>query len=159
MKKITQNRIDAFKQHLSNEEKSVATIEKYIRDIRAFGLWLGTRGVDKQAVLEYKSYLAENYKPTSVNSVLSSINSFFAYNEWYDCKVKSLKIQKQIFSNTEKELTKAEYQRLLSAARSKNNERLYLVMQTICSSGIRVSELQSITVTAVNTGVANINCK
>ncbi len=159
MKKITQNRIDAFKQHLVNEEKSAATIEKYLRDIRVFRTWLGERDADKQTVLEYKAYLIESYTPASVNSVLSSLNSFFAYNEWHDCKVKSMKIQKQIFSNTEKELTKAEYQRLLSAARSKNNERLYLVMQTICSSGIRVSELQSITVTAVNTGVANINCK
>ncbi len=159
MKKITQKRIDAFKQHLVNEEKSAATIEKYIRDIYAFLLWLGVRGVDKQTVLEYKAYIVENYKPASVNSVLSSLNSFFSYNEWYDCRVKSLKIQKQIFASTEKELTKAEYQRLLSAAMSKNNERLYFLMQTICSSGIRVSELRFVTVEAVKTGVTNINCK
>ncbi len=159
MKNITQKLIEEFKKFLISEEKSDATVEKYIRDICAFLEWLCGRNVDKTAVLEYKAYLMDNYKPASVNSVLSSLNSFFAYNEWYDCKVKSLKIQKQIFASKEKELTKAEYQRLLDAAKSKKNERLYLLMQTICSTGIRVSELRFITVAAVNTGVANINCK
>ncbi|MBE6682497.1 MAG: integrase, partial [Ruminococcaceae bacterium] len=145
--------------YLFDEEKSEATLEKYIRDIRAFLLWLCGRGVNKQTVLEYKAYLTQNYKPASVNSVLSSLNSFFTYNEWYDCKVRSLKIQKQIFASKEKELTKAEYERLLDVAKSKKNERLFLLMQTICSTGIRVSELRFVTVTAVNSGIANINCK
>ena len=159
MKKITEKLIKNFRNYLINEEKSDATLEKYIRDICAFLSWLCGKGVDKQIVLEYKAYLVENYKPASVNSVISSLNSFFTYNEWYDCKVKSLKIQKQIFASKEKELTKAEYERLLDAAKSKKNERLYLLMQTICSTGIRVSELRFVTVAAVNTGVANINCK
>lgn len=159
MKKITEKLIKNFRNYLINEEKSDATLEKYIRDICAFLTWLCGRGVEKQTVLEYKAYLIENYKPASVNSVLSSLNSFFAYNEWYDCKVKSLKIQKQIFTSKDKELTKGEYERLLDAAKSKKNERLYLLMQTICSTGIRVSELRFVTVAAVNTGVANINCK
>jgi len=159
MKKITKKLINNFRNHLIIEEKSDATLEKYIRDICAFLTWLCGRGVNKQTVLEYKAYLVENYKPASVNSVLSSLNSFFTYNEWYDCKVKSLKIQKQIFASKEKELTKSEYERLLDAAKSKKNERLYLLMQTICSTGIRVSELRFVTVDAVNDGVANINCK
>lgn len=159
MKKITEKLIKNFRNYLINEEKSDATLEKYIRDIGAFLAWLCGRGVDKQTVLEYKAYLVENYMPASVNSVLSSLNSFFTYNEWYDCKVKSLKIQKQIFASKDKELTKAEYERLLDAAKSKKNERLYLLMQTICSTGIRVSELRFVTVAAVNTGVASINCK
>jgi len=159
MKKITEKLIKNFRNYLINEEKSDATLEKYIRDIGAFLAWLCGRGVDKQTVIEYKAYLVENYKPASVNSVLSSLNSFFIYNEWYDCKVKSLKIQKQIFASKDKELTKAEYERLLDAAKSKKNERLYLLMQTICSTGIRVSELRFVTVAAVNTGVASINCK
>ena len=159
MKKITEKHIKNFRNYLINEEKSDATLEKYIRDICAFLAWLCGRGVNKKTVLEYKAYLVENYKPASVNSVLSSLNSFFTYNEWYDCKVKSLKIQKQIFASKDKELTKAEYERLLDAAKTKKNERLYLLMQTICSTGIRVSELRFITVAAVNTGVANINCK
>jgi len=159
MKQITQRLIEVFKRFLISEEKSTATVDKYIHDICVFSEWLNRKSVDKLAVLEYKAYLVENYKPASVNSVLSSLNSFFTYNEWYDCKVKSLKIQKQIFATKEKELTKAEYERLLDAARSKKNERLYLLMQTICSTGIRVSELRFVTVSAVNTGVANINCK
>ncbi len=159
MKKISEKLIKNFRNYLINEEKSAATLEKYIRDIGAFLEWLGMRGVDKATVLEYKAYLTRNYKPASVNSVLSSLNSFFTYNEWYDCKVKSLKIQKQIFASKDKELTKAEYERLLDAAKSKKNERLYLLMQTICSTGIRVSELRFVTVSAVNTGVSNINCK
>lgn len=159
MKKITEECIKDFRNYLINEEKSNATLEKYIRDINSFRLWLCKRNVDKQTVLQYKAYLTQNYKPASVNSVLSSLNGFFAFNEWYDCKVKSLKIQKQIFASTDKELTKAEYERLLDAAKSKKNERLYLLMQTICSTGIRVSELRFITVAAVNTGVADINCK
>ena len=159
MKNITQKLIEELKEFLISEEKSEATVEKYIRDICAFFERLCGRNVDKTAVLEYKAYLVENYKPASVNSVLSSLNSFFTYNEWYDCKVKSLKIQKQIFASKEKELTKAEYERLLDVAKSKKNERLYLLMQTICSTGIRVSELRFVTVAAVNAGVANINCK
>ena len=145
--------------YLINEEKSGATLEKYIRDIYAFLSWLCGRGVDKRTVLEYKAYLVENYKPASVNSVISSLNSFFSYNEWYDCKVKSLKVQKQIFASKEKELSKAEYERLLDAARSKKDERLYLLMQTICSTGIRVSEVRYITVEAAKQGRAEIALK
>ena len=104
MKNITQKLIEEFKKLLISEEKSDATVDKYIRDICAFSEWLCGKNVDKTAVLEYKAYLVENYKPASVNSVLSSLNSFFTYNEWYDCKVKSLKIQKQIFASKEKEL-------------------------------------------------------
>ena len=159
MKKITDKLIKKYKDYLFNEEKSEATLEKYIRDIYAFSLWLKGKCVDKQVVLEYKAYLVDNYKPASVNSVLSSLNCYFSFYEWYDCKVKSLKIQKQIFASKEKELTKVEYEKLLDAAKSKKNERLYLLMQTLCSTGIRVSELRFITVSAVNTGIANINCK
>ena len=159
MKFITKESIENFKIHLIEEEKSFLTFEKYVRDIYAFFEWLHGRCVEKTVVLEYKGYLVENYKPSSVNSVLSALNTFFTYNRWCDCKVKALKIQKRIFSSKDKELTKSEYQRLLNAAMSKKNERLYLLMQTICSTGIRVSELRFITVSAVKTRVANINCK
>ena len=159
MKHITQELIEKFKNHLVNEEKSEATLEKYIRDISAFLAWLCGQAVNKTVVLAYKNFLTENYKPASVNSMLSSINAFFTYNEWCDCRVKSLKIQKQVFASKDKELTKEEYDKLLDAARSKKNERLYLLMQTICSTGIRVSELKFITVAAVSSGVAEIRCK
>ena len=159
MRIIKEFSITSFKEYLLNEEKSGATIEKYIRDINAFLLWLSGKAIDKSVVLEYKDFLMSKYAPTSVNSVLSSLNSFFTFNQWYELRVKAIKIQKQIFVSKEKELTKAEYERLLCAAKHKRNRRLYYLMQTICSTGIRVSELRFITVEAVKTGTASINCK
>lgn len=159
MKKITNELIENFKIDLKEEEKAQATIEKYIRDIIAFMKWLSGRTVEKQAVLEYKQKLIEKYAPASVNSVLSSLNRFFAFAQWFNCKVKSIKIQKQVFAKQERELTKKEYNRLLAAASHKNNRRLYLLMQTICSTGIRVSELKFITVDAVKDRKAIINLK
>ena len=159
MKIITNELIQKFKMHLINEEKASATLEKYIRDVVAFMTWLGSRTIEKVIVVEYKQNLIENYAPASANSMLSSINSFFEYMEWYDCKVKTFKIQKQIFANKDKELSKAEYERLLMAAKSKQNKKLYMLMQTICSTGIRVSELRYISTDAVRKGEAVINCK
>ncbi len=159
MKKITKQSINEFKTYLSDEEKSSATLEKYIRDILAFSVWLGDREINKSMVLEYKARLMKEYAPTSVNSILSSLNSFFVYKEWTDCRVKTLKIQKQLFTPKSKELTKAEYKKLLHQALAENNKRLYMIMQTICSTGIRVSELRHITVESVRSGLATINCK
>ena len=159
MRKITNELIENFKIDLIEEEKAQATIEKYIRDILAFVEWLSGRTVEKQVVLEYKQKLIAKYAPASVNSVLSSLNRFFAFAQWFNCKVKSIKIQKQVFAKQERELTKAEYDRLLAAALHKDNKRLYLLMQTICSTGIRVSELKFITVEAVKAQKAIINLK
>lgn len=157
MNEITNDTIQDYKNHLINEEKSRATVDKYIRDIDAFRNWANGRDVDKISVLEYKEYLISAYAPRSVNSILSSLNSLFDYLGWHDCKVKTLKIQNQIFIDADKELTKQEYMRLLKAAKS--NKRLYYLMQTICSTGIRVSELKYITVEAVRAGQATIRCK
>ena len=159
MKRITNELIQKFKTHLINEEKSSATLEKYIRDVTTFMQWLDDRMVEKVIVVEYKQNLIENYAPASANSMLSSINSFFEYMEWFDCKVKTFKIQKQIFANKDKELSKAEYERLLVAAKKKQNKKLYMLMQTICSTGTRVSELRYISTDAVRKGEAVINCK
>ena len=159
MKKITEKIIAKFKEYLICEEKSQATVDKYIRDVIFFMNWLKGESVSKAMVLKYKQELTEKYAPASVNAALSSLNSFFIYNEWYDCKVKALKIQRQIFAERSKELTKSEYERLLTAAKQKKNERLYYLMQTICSSGIRVSELSAITIEAIKNRKANINCK
>ncbi len=156
---ITQDLLEKFENYLIDEEKSSATKKKYMRDIRAFCKWCAGCELDKRKVLAYKEYLVNHFAPASANSVLSSLNSFFEFNQWYELKVKMLKIQKQIFAQKDKELTKAEYERLLSAAKAKSNERLYLLMQTICSSGIRVSELQHITVEAIKLKKATINCK
>jgi len=157
MRTISAEQIEVYQNYLIEEEKSSATISKYLYDIRSFGDWLSTSELDKSVVLSYKAYLLERYSASSVNSIISSLNSFFAYLGWFDLKVKTVKIQRQIFASNEKELTKAEYERLLNAA--KNNKRLYLLMQTICSTGIRVSELRHITVEAVVQKQAEINCK
>ena len=151
--------ISDFRKYLIQEEKSINTIEKYVRDITAFAAWLDGREVCKECTLMYKNELMERYAPGSVNSVISSLNSFFDYMEWYDVRIKALKIQRRIFASKDKELTKAEYERLLTAAKSKKNQRLYYLMQTICSTGIRISELRFITASAVKTGQATINCK
>lgn len=157
--KITLNLIHQYKNFLIDEEKSDVTIEKYVRDVKTFYEWLGDRELTKSVVLEYKVKLVDEYSPATVNSVLAALNSFFAYNEWYGLKVKSLKLQRQLFCKSEKELTKQEYERLLKAAREKQNERLNLIMQTICSTGIRVSELPYVTVSAVNQGQAQVKLK
>ena len=121
--------------------------------------WINSDELTKSNVLAYKNHLVENYSIASVNSMLSSLNSFFIYMGRFDLKVKTIKVQRQIFASSDKELTKIEYERLLQAAKGKNNERLHLLMQTICACGIRVSELKHITVEAVRTGHAEINCK
>ena len=156
---ITLNQILQYKEYLINEEKSEVTVEKYIRDVQAFYRWLNDRELTKQVVLEYKNELVESYAPASVNSVIAALNGFFTYNEWYGLKVKSLKLQRALFCKSEKELTKQEYDRLLRAAREKNNERLNLIMQTICSTGIRVSELSYVTVSAVEQGQTQVKLK
>ena len=137
---MTNKQISEFKTYLINEEKSKATVEKYVRDILAFSSWLAERELCKSVVLEYKERIMELYAPRSVNSIISSLNAFFGFICRTDCKIKTLKIQRCIFADKEKELTKAEYDRLLTAAKNKNNDRLYYLMQTICSTGIRVSE-------------------
>ncbi len=159
MKRITKRTIENYRTYLIDEEKSKATIEKYVRDIAAFSKWIGEKQIEKSDVLEYKEYLIEHFAPASVNSVLSSLNAFFEYKELFGLKVKMLKIQKQIFAQRDKELTKAEYEKLLKTAKMKGNKKLFFLMQTICSTGIRVSELKFVTVESVKCGRANINLK
>ena len=159
MKTITNEIIKKFELYLYEEERSGNTIEKYMRDIRFFREWLQDRNIDKSAVIEYKKELCKRYAVKSVNSMLSSINTFFVFMGWYDLKVKTLKIQWRIFADMSKELSKTEYERLLVAAKNKNNERLYYLMQTIASTGLRVSEIKYVTCEAVRQGQAVINCK
>ncbi len=149
-----------FKKRLLREEKSDATIEKYMRDATAFSVFCGEKEVTKEVVIAYKQkLLKENYAIRSVNSMLASLNSLFSFLGWYDCKVKSIKMQRQLYCPEERELTKAEYMRLVNAAERKHNERLCLILQTICGTGIRVSELQCITAEAVRYGEATVRCK
>ena len=156
---ITAKAIAEFKEHLILEERSTVTVEKYIRDVKAFSAYTQNTAVTKETVISYKKHLQEIYAVRSVNSMLASINSLFMFLGWHDLKVKSLKLQQQVFCPEEKELTKAEYTRLCRTAQHKRNKRLNLILQTICGTGIRVSELQFITVEAVKNGEAVVNCK
>lgn len=158
MRKISPDDVGKFRKYLVETEKSEATIAKYIRDVNAFMKWCNNAVIEKETVLIYKRKLVESYAAASVNSVISALNSFFAYNEWYDLKIKSIKVQKQIFINKEKELTKEDYKALLNTAKEKN-KRLYYLIQTICSTGIRISELRFITVDAVERKEAIVSCK
>ena len=156
---ITNKTIILFKNYLFENEKSTATIDKYIRDIRKFTAYALDKPIEKSLVLEYKAYLEQIYAIRSANSMLAALNAFFRFLDWYDLCVKQFKIQMDAYCSEEKELTKAEYTALVRAAEQKKNERLSLVVQTICGTGIRVSELRSITVEAVRCGEAIVSCK
>lgn len=157
---LTSEAIQSFKKYLREEEKSENTIKKYIRDILAFMDFAGEDKISKETVIAYKDKLfSESYAVRSINSMLASLNCLFSFLSWMDCRVKSIKLQRQIYCPEEKELTKAEYMRLVNTAKQKGNERLNLILQTICGTGIRVSELQYITVETVKSGKAVVSLK
>lgn len=158
---LTPKIIGDFEHFLYVEEKSRATIDKYIRDIRLFSEYVGGNNeVTKELAISFKQKLIEDgYAVRSINSMLSSINSLFSFLDWYDCRVKSIKFQQDVFCPEERELTREEYIRLVKAAGEYENERLCMLMQTICATGIRVSELNFITVEAVKKGLAKVKCK
>ena len=157
---LTENQIAAFATYLKSEEKSENTIEKYIRDVRAFSAYVGKAEITKETVIAYKNKLvSDNYAVRSINSMVASLNGLFSFLGWADLTVKSIKLQRQIYCPEEKELTKAEYMRLVNTAKQKGNERLNLLIQTICGTGIRVSELSYITVEAVKCGKAVVSLK
>ena len=158
-RQLNTDQLRQFEAYLFSEERSAATVEKYLHDLRVFYAFMDGKKLDKTAVLEYKSDLLNKYAVTSANSMLAAVNAFFRFLGFYELCVKQYKIQKSAFCPEEKELTKAEYIRLIEAAKRKGNERLNLIIQTICGSGIRVSELQYITVEAVKRGEAFVNCK
>ena len=157
---LTDKLVTEFSAHLKNEEKSQNTTEKYLRDVRMFAAHFRGTEITKEMVIAYKSkLLAAHYAVRSVNSMLASLNSLFTFLGWSDCKVKSMKLQRQIYCPEEKELTKAEYLRLVNTAKRKGKERLNLILQTICGTGIRVSELEYITVEAAKSGKAVVALK
>ena len=139
---ITMKMIKNFEVKLRNDEKSDNTIQKYIRDIKAFAVFANSKDITKALVLEYKAKLEKEYELTSANSMLAAINSFFKFVRWYDCCVKQFKVQRKTYCSEESELTKREYIALVRTADNKKNERLSLLIQTICGTGIRVSELK-----------------
>lgn len=157
--KITEKGLQAFGERLCEEEKSRLTVEKYLRDIRAFFAFLGGREVDRSAVLAYKDRIGRDYAVASANSMLAALNAFFRFSGRLDLCVKQFKVQRKTFLSAERELSREEYLHLVRTAEKRKNERLSLVIQTICGTGIRVSELSYITVEAVRRGEVTVSCK
>ncbi len=158
-RKITQKMITAFEKMLKEDEKSENTVEKYLRDIRCFWSFAKDRQINKTLTIEYKVYLEKAYATTSANSMIAALNSFLRFEGWYDCCVKQFKVQKKTYCSEDAELSKAEYMSLVKTAENKKNDRLSLLIQTICGTGIRVSEVSFITVEAVRKGEALVFCK
>ncbi len=158
--RITENQIIAYGAYLRREERSQNTVEKYLHDIRCFCRWLADREVTKEQVGAWKEYLAANGRAAvSVNSCLAALHSFFAFAGWEGMRVRYLKIQRQVFRDTSKELTREEFARLVQTAQAQGSHRLALLLETICATGIRVSEVKYITLEAVNRGQADISLK
>ena len=152
--------LDSYREHLILDEKSEATISKYLHDVSVFITYLGDLEVSKEGTIRFKNYLIdEGYSVRSVNSMIASLNNYLEFVGKTDCRVKSIKTQKQLFCPEERELTYNEYERLVTTAQRLKNERLSLLIQTICGTGIRVSELKYITVEAAMSGEVHVRCK
>ncbi len=156
---ITAKLLADFEASLYSDEKSTNTTEKYMRDVRVFAKFAEDRSIDKQLILEYKASLEKDYALTSANSMLAAVNCFFKFAGWIDLCVKQFKVQRKTYCSEDSELSKNEYFALVRAAEGKKNERLSLLLQTICGTGIRVSELTFITVEAARRGEAVVSCK
>ena len=156
---IRLEKIKEYEVYLMEQEKSLSTIKKYIQDLKRMYEYFEKKELSKISLIEWKNVLTESYSSSSVNTILAAANGFLEFNGWCDLKIKPLKIQKNIFCDEKKELTKDDYFKLIKAAEKSNNKRLSLIIQTICSTGIRVSELSFITVEAVYSGKAEINNK
>lgn len=156
---ITTDLIAQFRSLLRYEEKSPATLEKYLRDVERFAVWLGDKPLTRDIMLDYKSELMRDYSATSVNSILAALHRFLRMIDREDCRVQRLRIQYQAYSPEEREITAQEYADLVRTARETGHARLALLLQTICATGIRVSELPSITAEAARRGVAVVRCK
>ena len=156
---ITREQINTYCASMLADERAAGTVAKYRRDVTAFARWLGGRPVSKENSTGWKAHLLNRgYAPRTINSMLAAVNSFFRFAGW-NIKVKFLKIQRQLFRDATRELNRAEYTQLLAAARSNGQERLTLIMETLCATGIRISELCYITVAAAQQGKATISLK
>ncbi len=155
----TERELAAFERHLREEERSRATVEKYLRDVKRFLLHRNGKRPDRQSVLDYKAMLGETYAVSGANSMLAAVNAFLRFCGRGDLCVRQFRVQREIYRAEEKELTRAEYLRLVRAAEGRGDQRLALILQTICGTGIRVSELQYVTVEAVTCGEATVRCK
>lgn len=158
--KMEAEQIGSFAAFLCSEERAPGTTEKYLRDVRAFALWLGGRPVTKETASDWKAHLLDaGYVPATINSMLAALNGFFRFLGWDDCRVKFLKIQRKLFRDPGRELSRAEYGRLILAAQSRGRERLALLLEAIGATGVRVSEVSCLTVEAARLGRAEISLK
>jgi len=157
---LTPEQITAYRFWLRREERSPATVEKYLRDARRFAVWLDGRAVTKELMAEWKEHLLTlRYAPTSINAVLAALNGLFHFLGWEDCRARFLKIQHRLFRPAERELTRRDYDALVAQAQREGRVRLALLMETICATGIRVGEVKYITLEAVRAGQAEIALK
>ena len=159
-KTVTKEEIRQFSDALTEEERSAGTIEKYVRDVRRFAVWLDGEEVSRERAAAWRDGLLERgYAPVTINSMVAAVNQFFTFLGWEEFRVKALKIQRKLFRDDRRELTREEYQRLLDAAHGLGRERLALLLETICATGIRVSEVKYITVEAAHAGRAEVSLK
>ena len=156
---ITSLMITKFEKYLRTEEKSENTIKKYMRDVKNFYQYANGKKIDKYVAIEFKTMLIEKYEITSANSIIAAVNAFLRFLGWGDCCIKQFKVQKSVFCNEEKTLSREEYIRLVNVAKQRGNDRLSLILQTICGTGIRVSELPFITIENVRRGEAVVSLK
>lgn len=160
MYQLEPSAIQGYGVYLQEQERSAATIQKYLRSLERFYFWLPTeKGVDKAAVMAYKAHLLERHAPGGVNTILAALNGFFHFMGWHSCHVKALHIQRRTFSDPDSELSREEYLRLVAAAREKRDRRLELLLQLMASTGIRVSEIRYVTVATLDTGRVQIRLK
>lgn len=157
---ITKENLKDYVMYLRTEERSAGTVENYLRHARLFMCWAAGQPVTKEMTAAWKERLVEaGYAPVSVNAMLAALNGLLGFLGWNDCRVKFLKIQRRLFRSPDRELTRQEYDRLISAAHAEKKERLVLLMETICATGIRVSEVRYITVEAALQGRTDISLK
>lgn len=157
---LTERETGKFERYLRRDEREEATVEAYLRSLRRFAAWADGRNITKELALAWKAELsAAGYRPMSVNAMLAAVNKFFVSVGREDCKVKYLKLQRRMFRRPERDLTKNEYSQLVQAAREKGEQRLELILETLCATGIRVGELKYITLEAARQGVAEIALK
>ena len=157
---IFSEHITAYAQHLRAEERAPGTIEKYLRDARKFVAWLDGRPITKETVSGWKEYLlSQQYNPSTINGTLAALNGLFRFLGWEDCRAKFLKIQRRMFRDSSRDLTRSDYDALIVTARERGQERLALLMEAICATGSRVSEVKYLTVEAAQRGWAEITLK
>ena len=157
---LTEERIAAYGRNLATEERSHGTIENNLRHVRIFAAWLNGTPATKEQAAGWKEYLiSQGYAPTTINSMLAALNGLFRFLGWDECRVKFLKVQRRLFRDAGRELTRPEYEHLLETAKERGQDRLVLLMEAICATGIRVSEVRYITVEAAQRGRAEISLK